>query len=308
MKKALAIILTVIMSVFALGGCGYYLQWYAGDNPPRSLFYDDYIYNYNRGGIVAVTREKATGITIDRISKDAQGKTTLIIPAYIANYPVTIIGNHGIVGESDFSITSVKCEKLYIPHTVKRVVEEKIVLSRKKNAKRVVILFDSYEGKTGNINLAERKSFLINTLSNLFSIKKEDEERVSVDEILNEYFFMVPQPFYQEYCQWFTDVVLLMIEAGEVSSNIIYEDGTAKNCLYVANLTYRVDEKVYWIDNYNDGEKIVFPEEPIKEGYKFEGWYKEKELINKWDIEEDVYSIEENAETVELYAKFIGKE
>ena len=32
------------------------------------------------------------------------------------------------------------------------------------------------------------------------------------------------------------------------------------------------------------------PKEPIKEGYKFEGWYKEKECINEWDFENDMLS------------------
>ena len=32
----------------------------------------------------------------------------------------------------------------------------------------------------------------------------------------------------------------------------------------------------------------VVPPNPIREGYKFKGWYKEKECINKWDFEKDI--------------------
>jgi len=72
----------------------------------------------------------------------------------------------------------------------------------------------------------------------------------------------------------------------------------------IANLTYIVDGNVYWIDDYDEGEQIVFPEEPKKEGFTFEGWYKEPELINKWNVEEDVYTKDESLNTVNLYAKF----
>ena len=64
---------------------------------------------------------------------------------------------------------------------------------------------------------------------------------------------------------------------------------------YPANVTFYLNYEVkegereyHWIDDVEDGEKIeVVPEEPKREGYKFGGWYKEQECINKWDFAKD---------------------
>lgn len=47
------------------------------------------------------------------------------------------------------------------------------------------------------------------------------------------------------------------------------------------------------------GEKIIKPDDPEREGYRFEGWYKDIHLQEAWDFEEDV--VEEN---MSLYAKW----
>ncbi|MDE7477000.1 MAG: InlB B-repeat-containing protein, partial [Lachnospiraceae bacterium] len=48
-----------------------------------------------------------------------------------------------------------------------------------------------------------------------------------------------------------------------------------------------------------ENEKVVMPEEPIKDGYLFDGWYKETECENKWDFETDIVSVD-----IVLYAKW----
>lgn len=73
----------------------------------------------------------------------------------------------------------------------------------------------------------------------------------------------------------------------------------------IANLTYIVDEEVYWIDDYEEGEKIDFPIEPTKEGYIFDGWYKDSECLVEWNEEKDAYSKAQEGQTVNLYAKWI---
>ena len=56
-----------------------------------------------------------------------------------------------------------------------------------------------------------------------------------------------------------------------------------------ANVVYYFDKNtVYYIDYYDEGKITYFPTEPIKYGYKFMGWYKEPECINKWDYENDI--------------------
>ena len=68
------------------------------------------------------------------------------------------------------------------------------------------------------------------------------------------------------------------------------------DCKYVGNVSYyynydnsdTIDWKTYYVDDV-DNERIVnIPPEPIREGYRFKGWYKEKDCINIWDFEKDI--------------------
>ena len=89
-----------------------------------------------------------------------------------------------------------------------------------------------------------------------------------------------------------------------------YEKGD-KYCgirIIVANLTYIVDGEVYWIDDYEEGEKISFPIEPTKEGYLFDGWYKDKGFLEEWIEEIDQYQKSKDSISVKLYAKFVVEE
>lgn len=99
-----------------------------------------------------------------------------------------------------------------------------------------------------------------------------------------------------------------------------YREGSI-SCYY-ANVSYfyNYDEApncgYYWIDNYDYGNIISYiPENPIRGGYIFDGWYKESECINKWDFENDKLPIkirDENNSTIyqetRLYAKWIKEE
>ena len=82
--------------------------------------------------------------------------------------------------------------------------------------------------------------------------------------------------------------------------------------LYVyANIIYYNDNNtVYYID-YSASNKIEkLPDEPVREGYKFLGWYKEPDCINEWNFDEDnlneiinlEYSVQFNVN--KLYAKW----
>ena len=54
--------------------------------------------------------------------------------------------------------------------------------------------------------------------------------------------------------------------------------------------------------NVNENEKIEEPKEPSKEGFKFEGWYKDKELTERFDFEDEI------KEDITLYAKWIEEQ
>ena len=47
------------------------------------------------------------------------------------------------------------------------------------------------------------------------------------------------------------------------------------------------------------GEKLTRPEDPVREGYNFEGWYKDIHLTEKWNFEQD--TVQGN---ISLYAKW----
>ena len=68
----------------------------------------------------------------------------------------------------------------------------------------------------------------------------------------------------------------------------------------------------YWIDYVLNNEKIeVIPPEPTKKGYKFDGWYIEKECITPWNFDHDivpepVYDEEGKCTNqIELFAKWV---
>ena len=89
----------------------------------------------------------------------------------------------------------------------------------------------------------------------------------------------------------------------------------AANVSYYYNYENAKNDGYYWIDNYEYGETIEYiPENPIREGYTFGGWYKEPECINVWDFATDrLPEIKYNGQGVriyqetKLYAKWIKK-
>ena len=62
---------------------------------------------------------------------------------------------------------------------------------------------------------------------------------------------------------------------------------------YIANVSYiyNYDDApnggYYWVDNYDNSLIEYIPPEPTREGYTFDGWYKEEDCINKWDFTSD---------------------
>ncbi len=98
-----------------------------------------------------------------------------------------------------------------------------------------------------------------------------------------------------------------IIKVFEKNCNVFYN-------LMAANVTYYVDDEVYWFDDFTYGEQISFvPKQPEKEGHIFDGWYTEKEFINKWNFSTSVLpnfsGLDENGWDVfvgtNLYARFI---
>ncbi len=89
---------------------------------------------------------------------------------------------------------------------------------------------------------------------------------------------------------------------------------------FVGNVTYLYNYEgapnggYYWVDDYSLSTIEFIPPEPQRDGYKFDGWYKEMECLNKWDFSVDVTGkkivLEHNEnhdvyEGIYLYAKWI---
>ena len=99
-------------------------------------------------------------------------------------------------------------------------------------------------------------------------------------------------------------------------SNAIFIRGSkynGANVSYYYNYENAPNDGYYWIDNYGYGEPIEYiPANPIRDGYTFDGWYKESECMNVWNFEADSlpqvqygkYNREIYQET-KLYAKWI---
>ena len=78
-----------------------------------------------------------------------------------------------------------------------------------------------------------------------------------------------------------------------IPSNVIPESNNDLFFVYNANVTYYVDGEIYWIDDYDNSLITFIPMDPIKEGYAFDGWYKNLDYTLKWDFSVDTVSQKE---------------
>ena len=60
------------------------------------------------------------------------------------------------------------------------------------------------------------------------------------------------------------------------------------NISYFYNYEGAPNDGYYWIDDVENGETIKYiPENPIREGYLFGGWFKDEACTEVWDFEKD---------------------
>lgn len=86
------------------------------------------------------------------------------------------------------------------------------------------------------------------------------------------------------------------------------------NISYLYNYEDSPNKGYYWVDSYNESVVTFIPPEPQRDGYTFDGWYKEAECINRWDFEKDItgkeiklssFSESTEYEITYLYAKWL---
>ena len=138
---------------------------------------------------------------------------------------------------------------------------------------------------------------------------------IQANESLQEV-FILRNDKYERYISTGLSVFLTSYYASN-KTNFYASDGYLN--YYFSNVSYYYNYKTapndgyYWIDNYEYGERIEYiPENPLRNGYTFDGWYKESECVNVWDFETDrlpetQYNEEEQEiyQETKLYAKWI---
>ncbi len=84
------------------------------------------------------------------------------------------------------------------------------------------------------------------------------------------------------------------------------------NVSYMYNYDNSENEGYYWVDSYDESIITFIPPIPQRDGYTFEGWYKEEQCLNKWDFESDITGkeiiisdkVHNSYEGLYLYAKW----
>lgn len=76
------------------------------------------------------------------------------------------------------------------------------------------------------------------------------------------------------------------------------------------NICYYLDEETtYFVDYVNEGKVNVIPPAPYKDGYEFEGWYKDLDCLIPFDFDIDIVvsnlnSEEDHFNEIKIYAKW----
>ena len=173
-------------------------------------------------------------------------------------------------------------------------------LSEEGKKQEVLILPTELEGyKTG--------------LGNYYGMLRGHELNFESDN-LNELYFntsIIKNLYHEEICVYAriytqTETKLFLpyynfehnFDIKTLASNVIYQSYETGNDYIdnIANVSYyynydnshTINWKTYFIDDLDNELITNIPPNPIREGYKFKGWYKEKECINKWDFEKDI--------------------
>ena len=97
------------------------------------------------------------------------------------------------------------------------------------------------------------------------------------------YGYLISSPIYYENAKY---NIFVSDSYYKKMVNIYGED---RVMLKSANVVYYLDEhNSFFVDDCDGTLVNVVPPVPYKEGYLFEGWYKDIECTNKWDFDNDV--------------------
>ncbi len=246
----------------------------------------------------------------------------IVILCLIVLFPLTGCGNGCSIGlrlyENDIFIYTVGYDTNRVSIlglTDKGREQEYLIVPEKIDGKDVVALsYNDYNEKKIEEKFGDKKysGLRSDNLKKIFIIPKIQVKNMDVFQCaknLYGVFYLSNESTVREgvnhYNYYYT-------KENEVPK--ITRDGRIANVSYYYNYEQAPNNGYYWIDNYNYGEKIEYiPPIPERDGYAFDGWYKESDCINKWDFETDALpqaQVDDQGQEIyqetKLYAKWIS--
>lgn len=193
-------------------------------------------------------------VSILELTEKGQEQETIIIPAHIGGIPVREMGyfKKGSWEEAPY-----------------------YYYFKSNNLKRVYIEFDN-PISTRNINPYMFSKYCPNIEKVMFLYY--DYPRASWQRILHFPAFF-RSDFLVDYRGWKKE-----------GDKISFDETTVlpASVSYMYNYEGAPNNEYYWIDDY-ENELIKYkPHDPVREGYTFEGWYKNNECSETWDFETDI--------------------
>ena len=237
----------IFIMIVLLFGCE---SRYIGCNRTSYLYeYGDFIISRNRFFSKSIGQYSVVGL-----SKKGKEKTSLTIPSYflkeendITSIGIGVGGFRGYYG----SLESDVLEVLYLNKPL--IYRGPDLFVNCPNLQKIICL--SKIEPDNNFNLDDIIKY--DNVADYFNLVRfVDYEYISI-------------PVY-----YYSDLdVIKTISNIELPGNIQYLDS--------------LSDELYYLDFYDGGLIEDMPWTPVKEGYDFMGWYKEKECINKWDFDVD---------------------
>ncbi|MDE6275624.1 MAG: InlB B-repeat-containing protein [Clostridia bacterium] len=191
---------------------------------------------------------KKNEIYLKGLSEEGKTKEYVVIPNEINGKAVTMIGyQRGLIYKDIGKWESENLKKIYVVGEHYHFVREERVFSKCPNLEKIIFLNNKNEQYYDVVKDDWTVFMSKMNYNRLFA----DKESAAEDNEKSPYFY-----------------------AANISFNYNYKNAP--------------NNRYYWIDDVEDGKLIVFiPPDPIREGYEFQGWYKENDCINKWDFDND---------------------
>ena len=249
MKKIITLALFAIVTITSFCSCSIF------NNEKIS---EDGFYRY----VIEKDKYGNESIRIKNITESAQQQKVLVVPEFINDYPVARINIQGLMSNNGIW-HSEKLENVFIVPVLLNTDRNFLDLGC-SNLKKVI-----------NIKLNEGEI--------VYAIRNIDMVYQAGDDIYQSHLYIYRKAFDESYWNFRLN--------GENIENKYYNN---KNYIRAANISYLYNyddaenEGYYWVDDEDYGSIITFiPPNPVREGYTFEGWYKEAECENTWDFEYD---------------------